>query len=379
MHFLHTHADIESAVLAETALLHAGDPENRELWREFLPACMQDIERIYRRLEVQFDYTLGESYYHDRLAAVVADLEHRGIARLSEGATCVFVAGHEAPFIIRKQDGAFLYATTDLATIQYRVATWQPDAILYVVDHRQSLHFEQLFATARLWGYEDVDLRHVAFGTVLGSDGKPFKTRSGDTVGLDGLLDEAVERALAIVSANDDAKPTGADLSAAERQSVADAVGIGAIKYADLCQNRTSDYEFSYDKMLAMTGNTATYMQYAHARVSSIFHKAGVDPQALRGQGGRISLDQPAERALGLAILQFSEALETAAADFRPNFLTAYLFELAGRYSTFFEQCHVIRAESDALRESRLRLCDLTARTIRLGLGLLGIRAVEKM
>ena len=354
MHFLHTHADIETAVLAETALLHAGDPENRELWREFLPACMQDIERIYRRLEVQFDYTLGESFYHDRLAAVVADLEHRGIARLSEGATCVFVAGHEAPFIIRKQDGAFLYATTDLATIQYRVATWQPDAILYVVDHRQSLHFEQLFATARLWGYDDVKLRHVAFGTVLGSDGKPFKTRSGDTVGLDGLLDEAVERALVIVSEN------SPELDPAQRQAVADAVGIGAIKYADLCQNRTSDYEFSYDKMLAMTGNTATYMQYAHARVSSIFHKAGVDPQALRGQGGRISLDQPAERALGLAILQLSEALETAAADYRPNFLTAYLFELAGRYSTFFELCHVIRAESDALRESRLRLCDLT-------------------
>ncbi len=275
MHYLHTHADIESAVLAETALLHAGDPENRRLWKEFLPACLEDIERIYRRLEVKFDETLGESFYHDRLAGVVADLERRGIARLSEGATCVFVAGHEAPFIIRKQDGAFLYATTDLATIQYRVDSWQPDTILYVVDHRQSLHFEQLFATARLWGFDHVELVHVAFGTVLGSDGKPFKTRSGDTVGLDGLLDEAVERALAIVSEN------SPELSEAERQAVAEAVGIGAIKYADLSQNRTSDYEFSYDKMLAMTGNTATYMQYAHARVSSIFHKAGVDPSAV--------------------------------------------------------------------------------------------------
>ncbi len=210
MHYLHTHADIEAAVLAETAKLHAGDPENLKLWQEFLPACREDIERLYRRLEVSFDYTLGESFYHDRLAGVVADLERRGIARQSEGATCVFIAGHDAPLIIRKQDGAFLYATTDLATIQYRVDVWRPDAILYVVDHRQSLHFEQLFATARLWGYDNIELAHVAFGTVLGPDGKPYKTRSGDTVGLDGLLDEAVERALAIVSENTaGAEPSG--------------------------------------------------------------------------------------------------------------------------------------------------------------------------
>ncbi len=241
------------------------------------------------------------------------------------------------------------------------------------------MHFEQLFATARLWGYDDLELVHVAFGTVLGSDGKPFKTRSGDTVGLDGLLDEAVERALAIVSANDDAKPHGAELTAEERRTVAEMVGIGGIKYADLSQNRTSDYEFSYDKMLATTGNTATYMQYAHARVCSIFRRAGADRTAARGQGGEIVLDQPAERALGLAILQLAEALELAVADYRPNFLTAYLFELANRFSTFFEQCQVIRAESDALRASRLRLCDLTARTIALGLELLGIRAPEKM
>jgi arginyl-tRNA synthetase len=373
MHYLHTHADIESAVLAETALLHAGDPENRQLWKEFLPACMDEIERVYRRLEVRFDHTLGESFYHDRLAAVVADLERRGIARLSEGATCVFNAGHEAPFIIRKQDGAFLYATTDLATIQYRVETWLPDAILYVVDHRQSEHFEQLFATAKKWGYENVELVHLAFGTVTGPDGKPFKTRSGDTVGLEGLLDQAVEHALAIVNENT------TELSVAERSAVAEAVGIGAIKYADLSLNRTSNYEFSYKKMLAMNGNTATYMQYAHARVNSIFHKAGVNPAALRGAAGEISIGQPAERALALAVLQFSEALDLVAADYLPNFLTTYLFELANRYSTFFEQCHVIRADSDELRNSRLRLCDLTARTLRLGLGLLGIHAVEKM
>ena len=176
--------------------------------------------------------------------------------------------------IVRKQGGAFLYATTDLATIQYRMELWKPDTILYVVDHRQSLHFEQLFATARLWGFDKVELVHVAFGTVLGSDGKPFKTRGGDTVGLEGLLDEAVSRAYAIVCANDDAKPAGAELSEAQRRDVAEAVGIGAIKYADLAQNRTSDYEFSYDKMLAMNGNTATYMQYAHARAGSVMAKA---------------------------------------------------------------------------------------------------------
>jgi arginyl-tRNA synthetase len=379
MHFLTDHADIETAVLAETAKLHAGDPENLRLWREFLPACREEIERIYRRLDVTFDYTLGESFYHDRLAGVVADLLERGIAKESEGATCVFLKGYDAPLIIRKQDGAFLYATTDLATIAYRAQEFRPDAILYVVDHRQSLHFEQLFATARLWGYREVELVHVAFGTVLGPDGKPYKTRAGDTVGLEGLLDEAVERAEAIVSASDDAKPSGPELSADERRAVAEGVGIGAIKYADLAQNRTSDYEFSYDKMLAMNGNTATYLQYAHARVNSIFAKAAVDPAALRVGPVKVVLGHPAERALALALIQFPDVFPQVLADYRPNHLTSYLFELANRYSSFFEQCHVLRAETPELRESRLALCDLTARTLRLGLGLLGIRVVVKM
>jgi arginyl-tRNA synthetase len=243
---------------------------------------------------------------------------------------------------VRKKDGAFLYGTTDLATLRYRMESWRPDAILYVVDHRQSLHFQQLFAAARLMGYPDVELQHVSFGTVLGDDGRPFKTRSGDTVGLEGLLDEAVRRALAIVSANDDAKPDGPELSDQQRRQVAEGVGIAALKYADLSQNRTSDYVFSYDKMLAMTGNTATYMQYAYARVRSIFAKGNVDVEALRSSGGIILLDSPAER-------------------------------------TFFEQCHVLRAESDEIRQSRLLLCDLTARTIQKGLELLGIKVVEKM
>jgi len=281
--------------------------------------------------------------------------------------------------IVRKQDGAFLYATTDLATVEYRMEAFHPDAILYVVDHRQAMHFEQLFATVRLLGCRDVELAHVSFGTVLGSDGRPFRTRSGDTVGLEGLLDEAVHRAAAIVQTNDDAKPGGPELSADERRQVAERIGIAALKYADLSQNRTSDYVFSYDKMLAMNGNTATYMQYAYARVRSIFARGGVDVEALRHSDAEILLDTPAERALGLAILQFGEALELAAADYRPNHLTGYLFELAGCYSTFFEQCPVLKAETDELCQSRLLLCDLTARVIRKGLELLGIDVVEKM
>jgi arginyl-tRNA synthetase len=281
--------------------------------------------------------------------------------------------------IVQKRDGAFLYATTDLATIQYRMEHFRPDAILYVVDHRQSLHFEQLFATARLWGYRDVELQHIAFGTVLGKDGRPYKTRSGDTVGLMGLLDEAVERAHRIVSENDDAKPSGAELSEDQRRQVAEVVGIGALIYADLAQNRTSDYEFSYEKMLAMNGNTATYMQYAYARVRSIFNKGGVAPETIRAADAPLALDHPAERALALDILRFSEALDAAAADYQPHQLAGYLFQLAGSYSTFFAQCPVLKAESEASRRERLALCDLTARTIRLGLHLLGIRVPDKM
>ena len=373
------HRDVASAVLAETAKLHAGDEENRRLWREFLPHCEDEIERVYRRLGVSFDHTLGESFYEDRLGPLVDELVARGIARESDGAICIFLEGQTVPMIVRKQDGAFLYATTDLATLRYRMDEWRPDAILYVVDHRQSLHFEQLFAAARLLGYGDVELEHVSFGTVLGDDGRPFKTRSGDTVGLEGLLDEAVRRAAEIVNANDDAKPGGAELSAEERNRVAETVGIAALKYADLSQNRTSDYVFSYDKMLAMNGNTATYMQYAYARVRSIFAKGSVDIDALRTSGAKIRLDTPAERALGLELLRFGEALDLAVADYRPNQLTAYLFELANRYSTFFEHCPVLRADSDELRQSRFLLCDLTARTIRQGLDLLGINVVDRM
>ena len=380
---LQTHERIGAAVLRETALLHAGDETNRALWNRFLPPCLEEINATYRRLGVTFDHTLGESFYQDQLATVVADLKQKDLARESNGAICVFLAGQEPPMIVQKKDGAFLYATTDLATIQYRVKHWQPDAILYVVDHRQSLHFEQLFAVAKKWGYENIELQHIAFGTVLGDDGRPFKTRSGTSVGLVGLLDEAVERAYAIVTQNDDARPEPL-LSAEERRQVAERIGIGAIKYADLAHNRTSDYVFSYDKMLAMTGNTAAYMQYSYARVRSIFTKAIADcglrtaDWANQSQS-EIILASSQERALAVALLQFPEALDRVVADYRPNHLTAYLFELASRYSEFFENCPVLKAETDELRTSRLILCDLTARTLKRGLELLGIEVVERM
>ncbi|HEY4309459.1 MAG TPA: arginine--tRNA ligase [Pirellulales bacterium] len=373
------HPQIGTAVLAETAKLHSNDAENLALWREFMPACMAAIQHIYDRLGVTFDETLGESFYHDRLQPVVEDLLARRIARESDGATCVFLDDQPAPMIVRKKDGAFLYATTDLATISYRRERWNPDALLYVVDHRQSLHFEQLFATAKKWGYDQVEFAHVSFGTVLGDDGRPFKTRSGDTVGLEGLLDEAVERAYKIVAENDDAKPDGRELSDEQRAAIANSVGIAALKYADLSQNRTSDYVFSYDKMLAMTGNTATYMQYAYARVRSIFRRGGVDVEKLRREPAPILLTGAAERALAVEILRFAEALDAVLADYRPNQLTSYLFALANRYSTFFDQCPVLKAESEELKTSRLLLCDLTARTLKQGLALLGIDVVEQM
>ncbi|HRX77476.1 MAG: arginine--tRNA ligase [Planctomycetaceae bacterium] len=373
------HPNIASDVLEETAKLHRGDEENRRLWDEFLPKCREEIQKLYDRIDVKFDFEYGESFYHDRLAGVVEEFEKHGLARESEGAICVFMDGFDAPMIIRKKDGAFLYATTDLATIQFRIQQWKPDAILYVVDHRQGEHFEKFFAAAKLCGYPDVELCHVSFGTVLGDDGKPFKTRSGDTVGLEALLDEAVQRAYSVVSQNDDTKPNGPELGEAERRRVADAVGLGAIKYADLSHNRTSDYVFSYDKMLALTGNTATYLQYSYARVNGIFSKGSIDIAKLRADGTSIQIVEPAERALALELLRFSDALADVVEDYRPNQLTNYLFQLTKVFFSFYEQCPVLKAEADQTRNSRLLLCDLTARTIRQGLNLLGINVIDRM
>ena len=364
---------VEVAARAETAKLHAGDAENRALWNQFMPHCLQALRKIYDRLGVRFDVELGESFYDPMLAAVVEDVSARGIAEESEGAIVVFTVETAAPFIIRKRDGAFNYGTTDLATIKYRAETWNPEQILYVVDHRQGDHFRQLFAVARRWGYDQVDLEHVAFGTILGADRRPFKTREGDAVGLESLLDEAVSEARKVVDAN------SPDLDQEARARVAEVVGLGAIKYADLSQNRLSDYVFDWQKMLAMNGNTATYLQYAYARIQSIFSKGEIDPRTLREQPPELVLNHPAERGLGVRILRLPEVLELAAAELKPNILTDYLFDLANAFSTFFEECPVLKAESAARRDSRLAICDLTAQTLKFGLELLGIEVIDRM
>jgi arginyl-tRNA synthetase len=366
-------SSVEEAARVETARLHAGDPENRALWGRFIPHCLGALQTLYDRLGVRFDVQLGESFYDPKLASVVSELQGRGIAVESEGAVVVFVEETEAPLIVRKRDGAFTYATTDLATIKHRVETWHPDQVLYVVDHRQGDHFKQLFEVARKWGYDSVDLEHVAFGSVLGSDRRPFKTREGDVIGLESLLDEATAQARKVIDEN------SPELDADERRRVAEVVGLGAIKYADLCQNRISDYVFDWQKMLAMNGNTATYLQYATARIQSIFRKGGVAPAAIRRARPAIALSHPAERGVGVRLLRLPEVLELAAAELKPNILTDYLFDLANAFSTFFEECPVLKAESAERRDSRLALCDLTARTLKLGLGLLGIDIVERM
>ncbi|MCS6851626.1 MAG: arginine--tRNA ligase [Gemmataceae bacterium] len=374
---------VAEACRQETAKLHAGDEENVRLWRLFMPWCLADIERIYRRLDVRFDHTLGESFYHPMLADVVQSLLDRGIAQKSEGAVVVWFGANEPPALIRKKDGAFTYMTTDLATIRYRVETWKPDAILYVVDFRQSLHFKNLFDTARRWGYDQVELVHVSFGSVLGPDRRPIKTREGGAIELEQLLDEAVARAEQQYERTREERLARGEevpeLGADERRQVAETVGLGAVKYADLSQNRESDYVFNWDKMLAMDGNTATYMQYAYVRNRGIFRKSGAAVEPFRTEPPEPTLTHPAERALALQLLRFSETLQAAAIEYRPHLICGYLWELAKSYSVFFQNCPVLRAETSVLTRSRLLLCDLTARTIQRGLDLLGIRTVERM
>jgi arginyl-tRNA synthetase len=372
------HPNIVRATRDETAKLHAGDDENRRLWEQFLPQCLGALDAIYDRLGIHFDLTLGESHYQPQLADVVADLEAKGLATQSDGARCVFIEGNDAPFIVQKADGAYTYATTDLATIQYRVEHLGADTILYVVDSRQSEHFKLLFATAQKWGYTP-HFEYVSFGTVMGTDRRPYKTRSGDTVGLEGLLDEAVAKAHEIVAANDDAKPNGPELDAETRRQVAEVVGIGGIKYADLRINRESDYVFDWDTMLNMKGDTATYMQYAYARTQGILRKGGVGPETLRERPAAITLSEPAERALALKLCRLSETLEAVARELKPNLLTLYLFETANEFSTFYDQCPVLKDVDEATRGSRLQLVDLTGRMIEQGLGLLGIETCAQM
>jgi arginyl-tRNA synthetase len=375
---------VSEAARKETAKLHSGDAENHGLWKMFMPWCLEELDRVYRRLDVSFDQIHGESFYQPMLGDVVENLLSEGIGEQgAQGAIIVPLGEGKPPAMIRKKDGAFTYTTSDLATIRYRVDSWKPDTVLYVVDARQALHFQNLFAAARLWGYDQVELTHVSFGSVLGEDKKPIKTREGGAVELGSLLDEAVQRAGQVYEqSRKEREDRGEDvpiLSAEERKQVEEAVGIGAVKYADLCQNRTTDYIFSWPKMLAMSGNTATYMQYAFARNRSIFRKGGEDESRFRSAPPLPILETPHERSLTVALLRLEESLSDAAAEYQPSTVTAFLWDLAKAYSGFFQNCPVLKAETPALRESRLLLCDLTARVIQRCLDLIGIKTVERM
>jgi arginyl-tRNA synthetase len=363
---------VAQAARQEVVKLHAGDPESRRIWSEVMKTSLAELDETYRRLGITFDETLGESFYNSILPDVVADLMAKGIARTSEGAVAIFFEHDKyPPFLVRKSDGAFLYAATDLATVKYRMERWKPDWIIYVVDARQQLHLNQLFEASRMWGYRHVRFDHPWFGSVLGEDGRPIRTRAGETVRLSKLLDEVETKAMAVVEAKNPEFPPE------KKKEIARVVGLGALKYADLCQNRTSDYVFSWAKMLALSGNTAPYMQYMYARVKSIFRKGEVDESALAGV--KYLLDTPEELALAKSLIGFDEVVGLAASQLLPNFLTAYLYELAGRFSRFYDACPVLKAPTEELRLSRLMLCDHTAKVIRLGLDLLGIEVIEQM
>jgi arginyl-tRNA synthetase len=366
-----TDEEIKRAAREELVKLQSGDAENLGIWRQAVELSWREFEKLYNLLDIPFDERLGESAYNDALAPLCAELEKRGIARESDGALCIFFpeipALAEKPAIVRKSDGGFLYATTDLATIDYRVKRWNPAAIWYVVGAPQALHFQQIFAAAKAMGVP-CDLRHIAFGSILGEDRKIMKTRSGENVGLAEVLHEALSRARAILAARADQLP------ADEAESAAQMIGLGAVKYAELSQNRLTDYVFSWDKLLAFEGNTAPYLQNAYVRIRSIFRKAGesADPSA------ELLLSEPAERALGLKLLQYAETLPAVLDDFRPNLLANYLYELANTFHSFYEACPVLKAEP-SVRASRLLLGDLAARTLSHGLGLLGIKCPERM
>jgi len=368
----------------ELVKLQQGDETNLGIWKECVKLTLDQLHGVYDRLDVRFDHYLGESFYNDQLAPLVDDMLAKGQATLSEGAVCVFSDGKEAPendpfkinkdgewvaapCIIRKSDGAFLYATTDLATIDYRVREWKADQIWYVVGAPQQLHFRQVFEAAHRRGHQ-TKLVHIAFGSILGADGKMLKTRSGENVGLLEVLEEAVERARAVVAERE-------GFSDEEKNQIAETIGIAAMKYAELSQHRLTDYKFSWDKMLSLQGNTAPYLINAYVRTRGIFRKLEGDVTITP----ECALTEDAERALTLKLLQFGEAVyETLGNDFRPNLLAQYLYELAGVFHSFFEACPVLRAEGVS-RNTRLALCDVTSRTLKKGLDLLGIKTTERM
>ncbi len=396
---------VREAAKRELVLLQAGDAKNRELWEQFRKYSLDALDVIYQRLGVQFDYTLGESFYNDMLPPVVADLLKRGIARESEGAVAIFSDGklvprddpflvsdnggyRDNPLLVRKSDGGYNYATTDLATIRYRHEHLHAQRVIYVVDGRQQMHFRQLFDAARRWGYDDMNLEHVWFGTILGPDKKPMKTKEGDNVKLKALLAEAEERAAKIIAdkmsalqtrigeqSGEDAAERRLEMAEHTRAALARVVGLGALKYADLAQNRNLDYVFSWEKLLAFDGNTAPYVQNAYVRIRAIFRKGGLE----QAPAAAVKLVEPAELDLGRKLLDFADSVFLAAEEYRPHYLCNYLFELATLFHKFYESCPVLSAKGDDVRDSRLVLCDLTARTLRQGLNLLGIEVVEQM
>ncbi len=373
---------------AELVKLQSGDEENLSIWNKCIAVTKTGLEKIYAQLSISFDYWLGESAYNDALAPLVEELIAKGIARESDGAVCVFSDGYHkpeqdpflvykdkewqaVPAIIRKADGGFLYATTDLATLDYRTQNFHADAIWYVVGAPQEKHFKQIFDIERMRGVSG-DFRHVAFGSILGKDRRPFKTRSGDTVSLQDVIDEAVSRATKVV------EEKSPDMPAEEKAAVAQAVGIGAIKYAELSQNRMSDYIFDWDKMLALSGDTAPYLQNSYVRVRSIFRKIDGGFEGFDVSRGTIQLEADAEINLARLLVRYAEVVPSTLDDCRPNLLAAYLYELARAFHSFYEACPVLKSEG-AMRETRLKLCYLTARVLEQGMGLFGITMPEHM
>jgi len=375
--------EVREACRQELVKLQASDKENTDIWNECVALSMQDFERVYKLLDVHYDLQCGESFYNDQLSGVVDRLLKAGVAEISEGAVVVFFRDDpelaDRPLIIRKRDGGFNYATTDVATIDYRVNELKADTIWYVVGAPQILHFKQIFAVARREGYS-VDMRHVTFGSVLGEDRKLMKTRSGENVPLRELLEEACRRAREIIEGKNP------NLSEEEKNDIAEKIGIGAVKYADLSQYRTTDYVFWWDKMLSLHGNTAPYLQNAYVRIRSIFRKASV-ATPLRGVSEEtghtpvattLTLNEPTEINLAKRVCQFAEIVPQVLNGFRPNILANYLFELANSFHAFYEACPVLKSE-EPVRSSRLILSDLTARVLERGLDFLGIKVPERM
>ena len=371
---------------AELAKLQNGDEENRRLWEHFVEVSRDTLNAVYAELDVSFDTWLGESAYHDALPGVVEELLARGIARVDDEAVCVFwddidsapkaLRKQKTPFIVRKKDGAFLYSTTDIATVQYRKEHLRADRALYVVDNRQGLHFQQLFAVMKLLGV-DMDLEHIGFGTVLGNDGKPLRTRdaSGNVITLVSLLEESKQRARQRIE--EGIAEGRLRVRPEEIDEVSRVVGIGAVKYADLRQNRLSDYQFDWDKMISFQGNAGPYLQYAYARCASIFAKGEVDMDAMAASA-TILLDAPAEQVLGKHLLRFADVVYQAGTTSQPHLICEHIYELARAFNGFYAECPVLDAKG-ATRDSRLGLTALSARQIRRGLGLVGIGVVDRM